>query len=278
MGSGRAESVDLSPVADTTLHALNPTFNMGGELYFSMGATSKETRARALLKFDPAAVIPTNATITNVVLEFHLPSLNRIDTTTVDYEFYRLLVDWGEGRKTGNTGSLATAGEATWNSPINSTPWSAPGAGQGSDYSSTASMHGNLGPAPGTNSMPSTFRLTQDVQSWLNTPSQNFGWIGKAVDETVIQSAKRFSSRESGNGTILHVEFSVPEELRLTKAISTNGGIFFEWTGGRPPYMIVSSTNLLSGDWSLITTAFSGTNAFFLAPDDQRYFRVRELQ
>jgi hypothetical protein len=148
---------------------------MGGESYFSMGATAKDTRARALIEFDLKQVaLPAHSVITNVTIHFNLPSLNRPDTTAVDYEFYLMNVNWGEGTKLGNTGSPATAGEATWNQRSVPTSWTAPGAVQGSDYEPFPSGHGNLGPAPGQYTIPSTLGLIRDVQLWIAQPDRNF--------------------------------------------------------------------------------------------------------
>jgi hypothetical protein len=275
----RGESISVTASADTTLHELNPTFNMGGESYFSMGATAKDTRARALIKFDLKQVaLPAHSVITNVTIHFNLPSLNRPDTTAVDYEFYLVNVSWGEGTKLGNTGSSATAGEATWNQRSVPTSWTAPGAGQGSDYEPFPSGHGNLGPATGQYTIPSTLGLIRDVQLWIAQPERNFGWLGKAVDESVIQSAKRFSSRESGNPAVLQIDYTILDDIVITHHEHRSGGLFFQWSGGMPPYQVVASTNLTTGIWNPITTAIDGNEAFFGAMLDQNYFRVRELR
>jgi hypothetical protein len=272
----QADSLDLKPAADTTLHELNPTYNMGGEQYFSVGTTERSTRARALLKFD-LTQLPSGATITNASLTLTLPALNRIDTTAIDYDFSRLLRDWGEGVKTGNTGSPATAGEATWNSSATPALWTQPGASSGSDFDSEPAFHALLGPAPGRFTIPSSFRLELDAQFWFDHPEQNFGWLIKAVDESVPQSAKRFASRESASGVVLHLDFSVTPPLRFTTAGKADGVIQLEWTGGKPPYQIEGSTNLSSTNWFPLTTALEGTNATFGITPENRYFRLREL-
>ena len=46
----------------------------------------------------------------------------------------------------------------------------------------------------------SSGQMAADVQSWLDTPSQNYGWtvIG---NETQIQTTKRFGTRENTGST-----------------------------------------------------------------------------
>jgi hypothetical protein len=116
-----------------------------------------------------------------------------------------------------------------------------------------------------------------DAQFWFDHPEQNFGWLIKAVDESVPQSAKRFASRESASGVVLHLDFSVTPPLRFTTAGKADGVIQLEWTGGKPPYQIEGSTNLSSTNWFPLTTALEGTNATFGITPENRYFRLREL-
>jgi spore coat protein A len=42
--------------------------------------------------------------------------------------------------------------------------------------------------------------MVADVQSWLTTPAQNYGWIVRS-NESVIQTTKRFGTRESAGST-----------------------------------------------------------------------------
>src|SRR5947209_11443572 len=63
-----AAIITLSPLADTTLSQLNPNNNFGGETSFSSGFTDDALTNRALLKFDVASKVPSNAIIEQVTL------------------------------------------------------------------------------------------------------------------------------------------------------------------------------------------------------------------
>src|SRR5262249_21659595 len=64
-----ADMVTLSPVADTTLFEHDPNNNLGANSTLVIGTTAgvsgPASRSRALMKFDVAGTIPTNATITS---------------------------------------------------------------------------------------------------------------------------------------------------------------------------------------------------------------------
>jgi hypothetical protein len=45
--------------------------------------------------------------------------------------------------------------------------------------------------------------MVADVQSWLNSPGSNFGWLVLG-DESVAGSAKRFDTRESASPPVLN--------------------------------------------------------------------------
>ena len=48
--------------------------------------------------------------------------------------------------------------------------------------------------------------MVADVQSWLDNPASNFGWLVLG-DETAIATAKRFDTRESASPPMLTIEF-----------------------------------------------------------------------
>src|SRR5262245_19843273 len=58
-----AESVTLHPAADTTLFAPFPDNNVGANLNFASGANASVQPTRALMRFDLATQIPSNAVI-----------------------------------------------------------------------------------------------------------------------------------------------------------------------------------------------------------------------
>ena len=42
-----------------------------------------------------------------------------------------------------------------------------------------------------------TSQMQADVQDWLDNPASNFGWLLRASDETSLQTARGFDSRQS---------------------------------------------------------------------------------
>jgi hypothetical protein len=213
-----ASSVSLIPVADTTLFQFAPTNNLGGTVNLLGGTTMNGARNRPLIRFDVSA-IPAGSTIHSATLTLTDTSGGSFQPST--FELHRLLVDWGEGGKTGNQGQPATTGEATWNSRFHSvTDWSAPGAVAGTDYAGAISGATLVSPVLGTNVyvFASTATMVADVQLWVDTPAANFGWILISDSEGTPQTSRRFASREDslGRAPVLTVEFTpVPEPATL---------------------------------------------------------------
>ena len=206
-----ADTISLTPIADTTLLESNPANNMGGHVNFISGRGGSGPRNHALIQFDPAAAIPAGAVITNVSLRLIVTVASTVNS---DFELHRLLVPWGEGNKTGSTGQLATAGEATWNERLAGTAsWTQPGAAPTNDFIATAST---ITPVAGlgTYTFNATSAMIADVQLWLDSPGANFGWLLLSALESVPGTNRRFGSREdtSGNAPQLVIDFTaVPE-------------------------------------------------------------------
>ena len=62
--------------------------------------------------------------------------------------------------------------------------------------------------------------MVANVQSWLDSPADNFGWIVIA-DEAIIPSAKRFDSRENSDESerpVLTVEFTADPDVPASSA------------------------------------------------------------
>jgi len=195
---GRAESVTLLPIADTSIFAKDPTNNLGAAQSLTVGNTATLDPVRALVKFAIAAAVPTNALVLAASLEL---SVVRVATTNpATFDLHRLLVDWGEGSKGAGSligvGDPATAGEATWLARFHpDTFWSIRGGGAGSDYAAAPSAAADVASEAAV-VFPSSSNLVADVQGWLQNPAANFGWLIKDRAETVLRSARRFGSRE----------------------------------------------------------------------------------
>ena len=268
-----ADSIEVRPVADTTLHAISAGNNMGGHSHVAIGTTAKDTPARGLFRFDLTG-IPTNSAVSAVTLTFTLPALNRPDSGGSIYAVHRMLISWGEGTKTGNLGQVATAGEATWQHSAFPTTWAAPGGAVGTDYLAAASATQNLGPAPGVYSVNSSAGLVTDVQQWVTHPEQNFGWLLKAEDETVLQTARQFSSRETANGALLRIEYSVgpAPELQITSIERVQTNVVMRWSA--QGLVVVERATGIGANWERVGESAAG--AFTNAIETTRaFFRLR---
>jgi hypothetical protein len=265
-----AAQVELRPVADTTIHEVSPAHNMGAHTHVAIGSTAKDTSARGLFRFD-VSTVPANATLQSVTLTFTLPALSRPDTAGTRYSAHRVLVPWGEGTKTGNLGAPGTGGEATWNHSALPTAWGAPGGLAGSDYAASASATDVLGPAPGAFTMASTAGLVEDVQAWVTNPGANFGWLLKAEDESMAQTARQFASRETANGVMLRIEYSMEPagELRIAGIERAGTNVVMRWSGAGT--VAVERAGEINGPWQPVgqsaagvyTNAISGAREFF---------------
>lgn len=225
--SAMAGTVTLSPVADTSLFQNSPDNNLGGHTNFASGTMANGTHSRALIEFNPTSLIPVGSAITSVTLALNVTAAG--NSTPTAFELHPMLVNWGEGNKVGQTGAPAATGEATWNARFaNTTLWGTPGALSGTDYSPTASAVTSIG-SSGSFTFGSTSALVADVQNWLDNPASDLGWILLAADESSLNTAHRFASREDtlGRGPLLTIEFTpVPEPATISLLVAGSLGLF----------------------------------------------------
>ncbi len=230
--AGRADNATLVPVADTTLLESAPDNNMGGWYHFTSGTSGSQSQAsrnRAVLRFDPAAVIPAGAKITNAVLTLTVVRIpgtagggGPVDST---FDLHRLLRPWGEGNKLGDRGFPADPGEASWNCRFEpDQTWSSPGASAPVDFVAAVSAQ-----TPVTGKRTYTFgptpALLADAQAWLDHPSTNFGWILISENEVAEKTARDFASREDTNNTpTLLLAYQPAAPFRIDQlTLQTNG-------------------------------------------------------
>jgi hypothetical protein len=217
-----AESITITPVADTTLFQNIPGNNLGAEPTLISGSNANLKTNRALLKFDIAANLPPNATIQSVSLD-----LTVVKTLTPDaysFSLHRVMRDWGEGTGVsptsgtdgGSVGSPALNGEATWLARFHpDVLWSLPGAAAPADYAADVSGNQNVG-GEGVFTFSSA-SLASDAQSWLTNSASNYGWILVCDDEAIAASAHRFASREDeANAARLTIEYTTPTRPHVT--------------------------------------------------------------
>ena len=215
-----ADVVTLRPVADTSLLETVPNNNLGGQSFLAAGTTQNNTKTRGLLLFD-FTQIPVNTTISAVTLQVEVTQQPADGYAISAFGLHRMLVSWGEGNKIAanplspGQGAPATAGEATWNQRfVGTTPWSLPGAKRDTEFvtaPSSVEVIYNVGSSP--YHFQSTAELVADVQSWVNDPQGNHGWMLMTEAEGTPFTARRFGSREDvSRAPLLTVEFSVVPE------------------------------------------------------------------
>ena len=202
-----ADTVTLNPIKDNTLYepiaqdafadrsdGAGPTM-FAGKIKDALNQAGQVALRRAVLEFDVAAAIPAGATIDSVQLTLYCDKVAQNASFSVT--LHRALAEWGEGTSnTGNSqqgrGEPPTANDATWRHTFYPSQfWTA----QGGDFVGTASAAKAVG-ATGSYTWGSTSSMVADVQSWLDTPGGNHGWVIRSV-ETQIQTAKRFATREN---------------------------------------------------------------------------------
>jgi len=206
-----AVSIDIEPSRDATLYedGSGRLANGAGTYLFAGQASGLR---RALLAFDVAGNIPVGATILAVQVSLHCSRRPFFGPPPVTLELHRVLAAWGEGAsdagEPGGTGTVAAPGDATWIHTFSPTStWTSPGG----DFEAVAS--GGFTCADlGTYTVLSTASLIADVQSWLDDPASNHGWILVGAPSATT-NARRFDSRESPDAGVrpsLHVQFDLP--------------------------------------------------------------------
>jgi len=203
----------LSPAKDNTLieSATGALSNgLGGG--FNAGRTAQPAGSsirRGVIAFGLGS-IPSGSTITSARLDLHAAMVSVGPARTVT--LFRVLADWGEGTSNagipGSAGAPATIGDATWlHRFFSSTFWT----NIGGDFNPIASASQSIS-AVGFYSWGSTPQMVSDVQSWLNTPATNFGWLLQG-DESIGATAVRFDTREIADPSlrpVLMVEYTPP--------------------------------------------------------------------
>ena len=201
-----AAIINITPSKDNTLYEYDPADgDMSNALgfYFFAGETAMAELRRGVIAFDIAGHIPAGSTITAVTLSMNM-SRTALDTART-IELHKLLADWGEGTSHApgqeGDGAPATPNDATWRHRFFDTIfWTT----EGGDFSATVSASQSVGPI-GQYTWSSA-QMVADVQSWVDNPGSNFGWLVLG-DESTIATAKRFDTRESASPPMLTIEY-----------------------------------------------------------------------
>jgi len=230
-------TIKIHPSHDNSIYSESNNSNALGDLFAGETSSAGDfSLRRALLEFNIAgSSIPAGSTITSVSLALTQTKIGPASDST--FEILPLLDSWGQGTSNGTgRGGSPTTGDATWKyRSYSTTLWTTPGG----DYGS-ASGTANLGTADTVYTFSSQPGMVAEVQSWLNTPSSNFGWILRAVNESRgVVSAREFGSMESSTAQqpTLTINFTPPVSgpAAWLSATSGNWSDGANWTTGVAP-------------------------------------------
>ena len=189
-----ADQVTLIASNDTTLFEseLGELANGSGEHSYA-GLTFGAGLRRALYRFDVAAGVPAGSRIVDVQLVLRV---SRSFAGEDSVNLHRVLASWGEGASDAGTpggqGAASQPGDATWlHRRYPDQFWATPGG----EFDPVASGS-TLVDFAGEYTWASTPRLVADVQSWIDDPTSNFGWLIESPSSG-SRSARRFETRES---------------------------------------------------------------------------------
>ncbi len=278
----QAETTTLTASRDTTIFSESADLSLGADDRIFAGRAGNNGDRRALLKFDLAG-IPRGASIHSATLE--LTAVRMPSSTAFDFSLHRLENDWGEefsfadrGVGGGGAGGTAMPGDATWSERFyESLPWSSPGG----DFNLLPTVAFRIGPTGRYTIIGEN--LLDDLQSWADDPSTNFGWI--ILGSLSTRSVKGFASREAteeGDRPTLVVEWTAPEAeadtiLEIDIVASTDSALVrlsFPTDAGFS-YQVIESRDLM--DWKSSGPPLTGTGQemeVFRVVVEKRFFKL----
>lgn len=194
----QVSTTTLNPAHDNSIYSDFPNnSNARGDLY--AGNNANGAPRRALLSFDVATGLPGGAQVTSAALSLNLKNAaSNAGHPDATVTLNRLSASWGEATSLatggGGSGTTATTGDATWNARFydvtTPTSWATAGGVFNASASATTVVGGTLGSYTWT-----SLQMATDVQGWLGTPGNNFGWV-LVGDESASSTARVFNSRE----------------------------------------------------------------------------------
>lgn len=206
----RAEFALLQPIKDGTLIE-DPSGALsngsGPSLFAGRTGSASDSIRRTEIAFDLAGAVPPGSTVTGAVLWLNLASTN---AGAIPVRLHRLLIDWGEGASfaSGGGGAPSMQGDSTWiHRFYDDVFWTRPGG----DFDPLPRAATSVD-QPGWYAWGPTPDMVEDIQSWLDHPETNHGWLLQG-DEDRPTTVKRFDSREhpeAANRPLLRIDFVPP--------------------------------------------------------------------
>jgi hypothetical protein len=200
--------VNIPASKDNTLYeSTTGALSNGKGTYLFVAQNNQGQVRRALLAFDVAGNVPAGASVLSVRLTLNM---SRTLTGAQIVTLHRVLADWGEGDSNAGGeeggGIAPAAGDATWlHTFFDTQRW----ANAGGDFATPPSATQTV-TAISSYTWGSTPEMVADVQAWLDTATDNFGWI-LVSNENNSGSAKRFDSLQhptAGNRPVLQVTYT----------------------------------------------------------------------
>ena len=286
-----AETITLTPVADTSITEVAAQFNLGAQEDLpggTLGGAANFARSRILLKFDLATGLPTNATIHSATLKLTVTRVPDGGGANSIFALHRVLRAWGEGAKkgTGSGGATAGAQEATWQMRFHpDQPWSLAGGQPGVDYVEAPRSSERI---LDTGTYQFEFGATAifELQEWLKNPQANFGWILITQSENVSKTARRFAAREypqPSSRPALAIEYSspvIPQPVITSIAVTSgHAAITFAASAG-VQYGLQARDAFGSGEWETLflrgaaSAAGELTLTNEIATQGERFYRI----
>lgn len=225
-------SVTLSAKNDNTLYEdITGSLSNGAGTSFFVGQTQSGAIRRGLLRFDVGATIPAGAKVVSATLQ--LTVVQSSDFQALPTSVHRVTQSWGEGASVapgqGGGGGTALTNDATWlHRFFNTSLWT----NAGGDFVATPSFTMSL-PITGIAIANADPGMVADVQSWIDTPASNFGWLVKAQTELGSGTARRISSHESISGRpAITITYLLPGEISTwgTGCPSPTGTFSAQWS------------------------------------------------
>lgn len=199
------QTIVVTPSKDATLFQDSDGALANGKgVHILAGTTGAGGVRRAVVAFD-LSQIPTGSHITRVVLTM---SMSKSLSTSTPMDLHALSTNWSEGPSNAGstrdgTGTASKTGDVTW---IHTTLPGARWNKEGGDFA--AAIDGTATVATvGTVTWPTSDAMVARVQSWVDQPSTNFGWI-LIANEAQVTTAKHFDSRETSRAPQLTIEFT----------------------------------------------------------------------